>query len=57
MCVPRADNNRIGTYNPLTGASLWSDTTIGLIHWQSPIVVNGVLYLEDGSGHVLAWVP
>ena len=35
--------------NPTSGAVLWQDTTIGSIHWESPIVANGVLYLTDGS--------
>jgi hypothetical protein len=31
----------------LTGQAIWSDDQIGNIHWQSPIVVNGRLYVID----------
>jgi outer membrane protein assembly factor BamB len=33
----------------LTGTEVWS-ATIGLIKWQSPIVVNGHLYITDNTG-------
>ncbi len=42
---------------PTTGATLWSTTSIGAIHWESPVVANGVLYLADESGHLSAWAP
>jgi outer membrane protein assembly factor BamB len=44
-----------------TGAVLWQSTngsaggSIGSIHWQSPIVVNGGVYVSDGSGHLTAY--
>ena len=41
--------------NPLTGAVLWSDATIGGIHWESPIVDNGVLYITDENSHLTAY--
>lgn len=41
-------------YDPTTGASLWS-TSIGSVHWESPLVVDGVLYVTDGSGHLAAF--
>ena len=42
--------------NPTTGALLWSDTThVGGIHWESPVVVNGRVYLTDESAHLTAW--
>jgi outer membrane protein assembly factor BamB len=50
-----ADDHHLAAYNPTTGAQLWSDTTIGTVHWQSPIVVNGMLYFEDNTGHVYAY--
>jgi outer membrane protein assembly factor BamB len=50
-----ADDNHLAAYNPTTGAQLWSDTTIGAIHWQSPVVDNGMLFLENGGGHVFAY--
>ena len=37
-----------------TGNELWHDT-IGGIHWESPIVANGVVYITDGSGHLTAY--
>ena len=44
-----------------TGNTLWQSTqqsaggTIGSIHWQSPIVVNGAVYCSDGNGHLTAY--
>jgi outer membrane protein assembly factor BamB len=34
--------------NPLTGVQVWSES-IGSINWQTPIVVNGHLYVTDSS--------
>jgi hypothetical protein len=35
---------------------LWSDVQhSGSLHWQSPIVFNGRLYLHDDAGHLTAW--
>jgi hypothetical protein len=34
--------------------SIWSDAAIGSIHWQSPIVVNGRLYIVDSTSKL--WV-
>lgn len=47
--------------NPTTGAILWKSTqpsaggTIGGLHWQSPIVVNGTVYVPDNAGHLTAY--
>ena len=42
--------------DPLTGGVLWSDTThVGSRHWQSPVVVNARVYLQDEAGHLTAW--
>ncbi|HUJ12686.1 MAG TPA: PQQ-binding-like beta-propeller repeat protein [Thermoanaerobaculia bacterium] len=38
-----------------TGATLWQDTTIGDIHWSSPIVVNDTVYLSDNSQTLTAY--
>ena len=38
-----------------SGVSLWSSNQIGAIHWQSPIVANGRLYVCDQSGTLLAF--
>ena len=37
----------ISAYRPRDGKLLWRDGTIAGIHWQSPIVVNGTLYITD----------
>jgi hypothetical protein len=50
-----AGSNALRALDPVTGNQLWTDTTIGSIHWQSPIVANGVLYLTDGSSHLTAY--
>ena len=44
--------------SPVTGSMLWSDTTsVGSIHWESPVVANGMVYLTDGARHLTAWAP
>jgi outer membrane protein assembly factor BamB len=45
----------ISAFNAVTGSLLWSDNQIGSIHWESPIVVNGVLYITDQSGNLTAY--
>jgi hypothetical protein len=50
-----AGNNLIRALNPLNGNVLWSSTGIGPIHWESPIVDNGVLYITDGNGNLTAF--
>jgi outer membrane protein assembly factor BamB len=50
-----ARSSLIEALNPLTGAQLWSDSTIGGIHWESPIVANGTLYISDESGDLTAF--
>jgi outer membrane protein assembly factor BamB len=43
------------------GNVLWQSTyssaggTIGSIHWESPIVVDGAVYVSDGSGNLSAY--
>jgi hypothetical protein len=35
---------------------LWSNNTgIGSIHWQTPVVTNGIVYLADNAGNVTAF--
>src|SRR5262249_5820587 len=34
-----ASGNRIGAYDATTGGQLWTDTSLGGVHWQSPVVV------------------
>jgi hypothetical protein len=52
----QAGGGIIRALDPLTGNVLWSDTThVGGNHWESPIVVNGVLYITDESSHLTAY--
>jgi hypothetical protein len=39
------------------GALLFSDGGPASIHWQSPIVVGGRVYVADGNGKLWAYVP
>lgn len=56
-----ARSNAIVARDPHTGQVLWSSRqssaggSIGNVHWQSPIVVNGRLYMTDESGVVSAY--
>ncbi len=50
-----ARNHELVALNPQTGERLWSDDSIGPIHWQSPIVVNGRIYVCDHNRHVYAY--
>jgi PQQ-like domain len=51
-----AGANIIRALDPLTGSLLWSDTAhVGGNHWESPIVVNGTLYITDESAHLTAY--
>jgi outer membrane protein assembly factor BamB len=45
----------ISAFNAADGSLLWSDNHIGPIHWESPVVVNGVLYITDQSGDLTAY--
>ncbi len=40
---------------PATGAQLWSDGPTGGLHWQSPIAVDGRLFLADDDGNLTAY--
>ena len=50
-----AVSGSIRALNPVTGKLLWSNDDIGNIHWESPIVDNGVLYITDQSGNLTAF--
>ena len=52
-----ANDNGIAALNPLTGGVLWSDGTPSGRHWESPIVVNGRVYVTDESAHLIAYEP
>jgi outer membrane protein assembly factor BamB len=45
----------ISAYDPTTGALLWSDSSPGGVHWESPIVVNGRVYVTDEGGKLWAY--
>ncbi|HYS53534.1 MAG TPA: PQQ-binding-like beta-propeller repeat protein [Thermoanaerobaculia bacterium] len=47
--------HRLVALRPTTGAVLWKDNTIGDIHWQSPIIVNNMVYLSENAGYVTAY--
>jgi hypothetical protein len=40
--------------NPQTGALLWS-AAIGGIHWESPVVAGGIVYITDEASHLTAY--
>ncbi len=46
-----AADGHIYALDPTSGKPLWSDS-IGGIHWQSPIVADGTLYIADGNAHL-----
>jgi hypothetical protein len=43
--------------NPATGDALWSSAHISSPHWQSPILVDGVVYVIDDSSKLWAFAP
>jgi len=53
--------NVLRATDPTTGNILWSSTqasaggSIGGLHWQSPIVVNGQVYVPDNNGKLTAY--
>jgi hypothetical protein len=50
-----AGSGSIRAYNPIIGgAPLWSGS-IGTTHWQSPVVFDGLVLMEDSAGHLTAW--
>jgi hypothetical protein len=50
-----ASTGNIRALAPTTGAVLWQDTQIAGIHWESPVVANGTLYITDESGFLSAY--
>ena len=52
-----AGSNHLWALDPTTGATLFDGTSIGGIHWQSPVVANGILYLEDQDAKLNAFSP
>src|SRR5262245_6090171 len=51
-----ASSGLIRAVSATTADPLWSDTThVGNIHWQSPVVANGRVYILDQSAHLTAF--
>jgi outer membrane protein assembly factor BamB len=50
-----ARNQEVRALDPETGDVLWSDKTIGRIHWESPIVVGDTLYIPDHENGLSAY--
>ncbi len=56
-----AENGALRALNPLTGAYLWSSDQAGAgqdihgVHWESPTVINGHVYMPDENGVVTAY--
>jgi hypothetical protein len=51
-----ANGTAIRALDPVTGLQLWTDSGHhGSLHWQSPVVFNGRLYLTDDAGYLTAW--
>jgi outer membrane protein assembly factor BamB len=50
-----ANSGIISARNPTDGTLRWSSNLIGGIHWESPIIANGVLYITDQSGQMTAY--
>ena len=54
-------NGIIRAMSPTTGAVLWSSSqasaggSVGALHWQSPLIVNGRLYAVDNAGTMFAY--
>ncbi len=45
----------LAAFDPTTGNQLWRSNDLGNIHWQSPIVVNGVVYITDENSKLQAF--
>ncbi len=56
-----ATSGVLNAFDARTGRRLWTSSLssagggIGGIHWESPIVVNGYVYISDESGHLTAY--
>jgi outer membrane protein assembly factor BamB len=50
-----AGGSNIYALDPTSGNQLWNRSGIGGIHWESPIVVNGTVYISDYSSHLTAF--
>ncbi len=52
-----AGGNTVHALRPADGTELWSDQGLGGIHWESPVVANGTLYITDEAGQLTAYAP
>jgi outer membrane protein assembly factor BamB len=50
-----AHDGKVRALDPESGDELWSDTSIGNIHWESPIVVGDSLYIPDHENGLTAF--
>ena len=50
-----AGPNALSALDPATGNTLWTTTQIAGVHWESPVVANGVLYMTDESARLTAF--
>jgi outer membrane protein assembly factor BamB len=51
-----AKGSTLYALNPETGSQLWSGALSGgTIHWQQPVVANGIVYIADGNGKIDAF--
>lgn len=50
-----AGSGFVQALNPADGTVLWQDTSVGAIHWESPVVANGMLYVADETGTLTAY--
>jgi hypothetical protein len=52
-----ASTSGVMALDPKTGTQLYSDSSIGGLHWESPIVVSGRLYVTDENAKLWAYGP
>ncbi|HXT35078.1 MAG TPA: PQQ-binding-like beta-propeller repeat protein [Chloroflexota bacterium] len=56
-----AESGALRAFNPVTGVQLWSSSLASAggdiqgVHWESPTVVNGRVYMPDESGAITAY--
>ncbi len=50
-----AENNNFRALDPTTGTQLWNNTGTGAIHWQTPTIANGVVYIGDNGRKLTAF--
>jgi outer membrane protein assembly factor BamB len=50
-----AGTNALSALDPATGNVLWTTVQIAGVHWESPMVANGVLYMTDESARLTAF--